>query len=207
MRLLLVNPNTNAATTAMMAAIAQSEAHDASIHALTAPHGASLITNEAALAVAAGAVLELLSSIDRQPYQGIVLAAFGDPGLHAVRSLGGPPVTGLAEASMAEAPGRFAVVTTTPDLVRSIGEAAAAYGHAGRFAGVYTTPGDPGSLMASPDSLLEAMLTACKRALDESRADSIVIGGGPLARVAAQLRPMLPVPVIEPIPAAIRLAV
>lgn len=213
MRLLLVNPNTNADTTAMMAEIARealqgedNPVQPIGIEGLTVRRGVTLITNEAALAEAALAVTERLTTIDLSAYAGIIIAAFGDPGLAATRLLSAIPVTGIAEAAMAEAVGRFAVVTTTPDLEQSIIDTAIRYGHRGRFAGVVLTPGDPTALMASTEALREAMLAACHRAIEAHRPDSIVIGGGPLARIARELRPLLPVPVIEPIPASVRLA-
>ena len=217
MRLLLINPNTNAATTDMMAGIARQVLADRSLsslggeapslEAMTVSAGVPLITDPAALAKAADAVVSALASVPRADYDGFIIAAFGDPGLIRARALGHTPVTGIAEAAMAEAPGRFAVVTTTPLLVDSIADTAALYGHQQRFTGVHLTPGDPGALMGSPDALLKAMLDACRRAIAADHPDSIVIGGGPLARVARVLRPLLPIPVIEPIPAAVRLAI
>lgn len=205
-RLLLINPNTSTATTQLMAQIARDEAADFDVEAMTVAHGKALITNEFELATAARAVAELLERSDLSRFSGILIAAFGDPGMQEARTRSGPPITGLAEAAMNEAPGRFAVVTTTPALARPIKASAALYGHDTRLAGVFTTPGEPAVLMASPEALLDAMIDASRRALAQSGADSIVIGGGPLARVARQLRVLLPVPVIEPIPAAVRLA-
>ncbi len=217
MRLLLINPNTRIQTTALMTDIAN-EALDESrnqrmqpppnarVEGLTVKQGVPLITDEPALTEAAKALIDLIGATDLSHYRGIIIAAFGDPGLGEVRARVEIPVTGIAEAAMAEAPGRFAVVTTTPLLATSIERSARLYGHAERFAGVHLTPGDPASLMASPSALLEAMLEACQRAIRAVAPDSIVIGGGPLARVARELRQRLPLPVIEPIPAATRLA-
>lgn len=107
---------------------------------------------------------------------------------------------------MAEAPGRFAVVTTTPELLGSIEASAIAYGHGARFAGVRLTPGDPHALMTDQARLVEALAEACAKAIEIDRVQSIVIGGGPLARAARDLRTRFSQPIVEPIPAAIRLA-
>lgn len=217
MRLLLINPNTNTATTEMMAAIARHTLADRSLspgaehipmlESMTVSAGVPLITDPVALEKAADAVVSALAGSPHSGYDGLIIAAFGDPGLFRARALGHTPVTGIAEAAMAEAPGRFAVVTTTPHLVGSIADTAALHGHRHRFTGVHLTPGDPAALMASADALLKAMLEACQRAIAADQPESIVIGGGPLAQVARALRPLLPIPVIEPIPAAVRLAV
>ena len=206
MRLLLVNPNTSVATTGAMLAIARGAAPDGvMIEGATARFGAALITDEAALAVAANAALDVPRPAG---LDGIIVAAFGDPGLDALRRSQAAPVTGIAEAAMAEAArhGRFVVVTTTPGLAASIARLAGRYGHGAAFAGVRLTPGDPADLMADPARLLAALASACVDAVHGDGASAVVIGGGPLAAAAHTLRQELAVPVIEPVPAAVQLA-
>jgi Asp/Glu/hydantoin racemase len=209
MRLVLVNPNTSASTTAMMVAVAKATAPDVEIQGLTAQTGEPLITSPAALAVAADAVKALAPELtDRQP-DGVIISGFGDPGLERLREILSCPVTGIAEAAMAEAAedgGRFAVVTTTPDLASSIRDTAEAYGHGSVFAGVALTKSDPVELMSDPVRLKDELLAACRFAVADLGAQTIIIGGGPLALAARNLRSRVEVPVIEPIPAAVRLA-
>jgi Asp/Glu/hydantoin racemase len=204
-RIALVNPNTNAATTAAMVDIAQAEAVGrALVTGLTAGFGAPLITNPEALAVAADAVLALAPSLAEA--DAVIVSAFGDPGLHRLRAALPCPVVGIAEAGMAEAGAggrRFAVVTTTTGLVGSIAELAAGYGHEG-FAGTWTTRGDPATVMADNATLLAALAEGCRRAVGEGGAEAIVIGGGPLAVAARALASTAPAPLIEPVPAAVR---
>lgn len=210
-RLALVNPNTNAQTTAAMLAIGRAAAsEDAVIEGFTASFGVPVITNEAALAVAADAVLALATMLREQDFDGVIIAAFGDPCLSALRGELDCPVTGIAEAGMgqASAGGRpFAVVTTTPDLVDSIAAAAARYGHGATFRGTELTPGDPLVVMANQDRLVQALGLACARAISTLKAEAIVIGGGPLAVAARALAPRFAVPIIEPVPEAVRLAI
>lgn len=210
MRLVLINPNTSQATTAAMLAIARgTAAASATITGLTAPYGAPLITDEAALTTAAEAVLSLAPALaDGQP-AGVIVAAFGDPGLLRMRAACACPVTGIAEAGMAEAAAgerRFAVVTTTPALAPAIARTAELYGHAAAFTGVRLTDGDPHAVMADPRRLEAALESACDEAIRRDGAEAIVIGGGPLATAARSLARRIPVPIIEPVPAAVRLA-
>lgn len=211
MRLMLINPNTNAATTEAMAAIARETAPaGVRIEALTAPYGVPLITEPGALAVAAEAVLSLADAIAAEPPAGVIVAAFGDPGLEALRARLPCPVTGIAEASMQEAAAEdrpFAVVTTTPDLVSSITARATAYGHERLFRGVALTDGDVHALMGDPQRLTDALERACRHAIETMGARALVIGGGPLAQAAKALEGRLAVPVVAPIPASVRLAV
>jgi Asp/Glu/hydantoin racemase len=209
MRLVLINPNTAATTTEAMLSIARATAPDVEIDGVTATFGAALITNPSELAVASDAVEALAAEISRLQPDGVIVAAFGDPGLRPLRERLACPVTGIAEAGMAAAAHgdrRFAVVTTTPDLASSIQRAAEAYGHGDLFLGTALTDGDPAQLMERPDQLEAAMAAACRRAIADLGAQAIVIGGGPLALVARQLQAQFETPIIEPIPAAVRLA-
>jgi len=78
-------------------------------------------------------------------------------------------------------------------------------GFSAQFCGVFLTEGDTQTVMADPALLQPALLDACQRAASEG-AQSVVIGGGPLAVAARALASSCPVPLIEPIPAAVRLA-
>lgn len=207
-RLLLANPNTNRATTEVMLAVARNLAPGGvAIEGATAPFWGEPLTDEAALARAAEAVGRLVTPERAAGFDGIVVAAFGDPGLASLRDALPAPVTGLAEAAMAEAAaqGPFAVVTTTPGLTAAIARSAAAYGHAKDFLGVGLTEGDPRSLMADEARLVAALEEACRSVL-RLGARAIIIGGGPLALAARALKPLVPASIIEPIPAAVRLA-
>ncbi len=200
MSLLLLNPNGSAATTAAMLTIARAAAPGVALDGLTNRGAPSIILDTAGLATAEA----LLLALPLPPARAIILAAFADPGLAALRARG-LVVTGIAEASMAAAPGRFAVVTTTPGLAASITALAAHYGHASRFVGVVLTEGPPDQVMADPSRLAEALLQACADAATLG-AESIVIGGGPLAVAARAIAPLVSVQLVEPVPEAVRLS-
>ena len=207
MRIALLNPNTSVETTRMMVTIAKdSAAAGVEIVGRTAGFGAVLITESEALDLAADAVAALAGDLDNA--NAVIIAAFGDPGLEALRSKLSVPVTGIAEAGMAEAAQggrRFAVVTTTPRLRGRIAETAARYGYT-TFAGTWTTGGDPAALTADAYALEAGLARAVEAAVREGNADTVVIGGGPLAIAARSLAASAPVPLIEPVPAAVRLS-
>jgi Asp/Glu/hydantoin racemase len=203
MRIALINPNTSEGTTDMMVRIARRGAGAATVMGLTASFGAALITNKGTLATAAAAVEALLPELEG--FDAVVVAAFGDPGCPTLRARLRCTVIGIAAASMAEAArgGRpFAVATTTPDLCDVIAARAAEGGHSA-FLGTWVTPGDPAALMADPARLAAALGAACRGAVDAG-AGAVIIGGGPLGEAADALSGRLPVPLIAPIPAAMR---
>jgi Asp/Glu/hydantoin racemase len=197
--ILLLNPNGSEATTTAMLAIARAAAPGMELAGLTNHGAAPVLLDPAAVATAEA----LLLARPLPPARALITAAFAVPGLVALRARG-HVVTGIAEAGMAEAPGRFAVVTTTPALAAGIAALAERYGHAARFAGVVLTEGEPAAVMAEPARLAEALLRACTRAVAQG-AESIVIGGGPLAESARAIAPLVAAPLVEPVPAAVRL--
>lgn len=207
MRLALVNPNTSTDTTATMVAIAAETAGtQATIEGHTAGFGAALITDPVALAVAVEAVAALQPSL--KDADAVIVAAFGDPGVDELRATLPVPVTGIAAAAMAEAAEggrRFAVVTTTPDLRDRIADTAASHNHR-NFVGTWTTPGDPATLTADRSTLEAALAASVEQAIEDADVEAVVIGGGPLAVAARALAARVSVPLIEPVPAAVRLS-
>lgn len=208
MKVALINPNTSHQTTEMMVGIAAKAAGDRTlIEGITAPRGTDLITTPSALRYAADTVATMAPKLGWA--DAVIIAAFGDPGLFTLRQKLDVPVTGIAEAGMVEAGQagrRFAVVTTTPALHSEIAAMAIQYKSNG-FAGTWVTAGDPGRLTNDPLALHAALKTAISTAVLEGNVNAVLIGGGPLARAARALAADAPVPVLDPVSAAIRLSI
>ena len=121
--ILLINPNTTVATTEMMVGIATSVAPDEfNVRGATAARGAPMIVSERQLMASAGEVVEI-GRREAARVGGIIVGAFGDPGLDILRREIAIPVVGLCEAAMLEAAvarRRFGVATTTPGLAALI---------------------------------------------------------------------------------------
>jgi len=203
----LINPNTDSAVTARMLAIAHRASNGRlKIDGITAPFGASLITNEKDLALAADAVASLVPRLDGR-YSGIIVAAFGDPGAGLLEAALDVPVVGIGEAGLREAARdgrRFCVATTTQDLVASIDRRVVGLGLIGNYAGVVLTSGDAVSVTGDPQLLEQELRWAIEKATSEHGVDAVVIGGGPLGDAAYALVGRLAIAIVEPIPAAIR---
>ncbi|PLX38232.1 MAG: hydantoin racemase [Hyphomicrobiales bacterium] len=209
-RIALINPNTSVETTRIMTEIARGEVGDAAdIFGHTASRGPDVITDEISLEEAAKHVAELGRQFLEQSYRGILISGFGDPGLRRLREEMPIPVTGIAEAGMAEASAagrRFSIVTTTPLLERSIEETAFRYGYADLLVSVRITPGVAEETMANEDAMTDALWNACMDAVTEDGAEAILIGGGPLAKAGENIRSKIAVPLVNPVCAGARLA-
>lgn len=206
--IVIINPNTSEATTAMMTDIArQSVPAGISVEGMTAARGVPMILNGNELAASADGVVQMgLTAAPKA--DGIIVSAFGDPGLEQLRQMTDMPIIGICEASMLEAAfggRRFGIATVTPDLVESFTAKAVSLGLADLFTGTRLTSGDPIPLSFDPERLRTALAIAVKECLELDGAEVVIIGGGPLGRAAAQLQQQLSAPVIAPIESAVRL--
>ncbi|MBR1089636.1 aspartate/glutamate racemase family protein [Bradyrhizobium manausense] len=205
-RILLINPNSNAATTAMMVAIARSAAADGfDIIGATATRAPQMIVSADALEAAAREVEEIARA-HQHSCDGIIVSAFGDPGLEAVKAATKLPAVGIGESSMLEAAAngrRFGVATTTPLLKAKIDALPEVLGLRSRYTGPRFAEGDPQDLMADPARLRAALTGAIEACIAQDGAEAVIIGGGPLGEAARELQPMFSVSVIAPIPSAV----
>lgn len=200
----LVNPNTSTATTAMMLARARAAAPvGLSLEGVTAPFGAALITDPESLATAAGAVAALAP---RLTGDGVIVAAFGDPGAERLAASLAVPVIGIGEAAIrAAARGgrRFAIVSTTPKLEAGIRARVDKLGLGRQLASMRITTQDPVALTPDARRLEAALQILADECAEQDGAEAIVVGGGPLAAAARAIAGRSLVEIIEPVPAAV----
>ncbi|MFT5510944.1 MAG: allantoin racemase [Hyphomicrobiaceae bacterium] len=205
-KLLLINPNTSKDTTETMLEIAcEARSPGIEIDAATASFGVPLISNLQQLSVGADAVCQAVNEYI-EPYDGIVIAAFGDPGVERLRREQPVPVLGIAQASMIEAGEdgrRFSIVTTTRELENPIRRIAKNLGLTDQLISLRFTSSDAQALGSKPKQLLSELSEATGRAIQEDGAKAVIIGGGPLAKAARTLRNWFDAPIIEPLPVAV----
>ncbi len=198
MRILLINPNTTAAVTDLVAARAGAVAPpDVAIEAVTGRFGARYISSRAAAAVAGHAALDALAE-HGAGFDAVCLACFGDPGLLALKEMSLVPVVGMAEASChaaARGAERFAIVTGGALWGPMLTEFVAAIGLAERLSGVYTVAPTGGEIARDPDAALDLLAGACRDAA-RAGAEAVVLGGAALAGLAERIADRVPVPLI-----------
>ncbi len=206
MKILLANPNTSVGITERIAAVARAAASPGTeVVAVTGAAGVPYIATRAEAAVAGRTTLELLA--EHAPgCDAAVVAAFGDPGVGGARELLDIPVIGMAEAAMLTAcmlGRRFAIVTFAVALGPWYRECVEYNGLAGRLAAIRCLEApfsDIGEVQAEKAALLVEM---CRRAVAEDEADVVILGGAPLAGLAAEVAHLVPVPLVDGVAAAI----
>ncbi len=207
MRLLIINPNSSASVTARIDAAGQAARQSGeqitTIRAVGAP---DLIVTPDDARAAERAVTQTLGAW-RQPVDGVILASFGDTGLDAVRGQTRVPVVGIAQSAYAMASvlgPRMSIVSFAPTMAEALRKTALGYGHGDRVAAMHMVEDaswdDPGEIQVR---LAPQLLALCQKSAREDQVSSIVLGGGPLAGLAARLQSQVGVPLIDGTTAAI----
>jgi Asp/Glu/hydantoin racemase len=209
MKLLFINPNTSSNLTEMGARVARSVARpETEIIAATGRFGARYLTTRAAAAIAGHAVLDTFAR-EGQGADVVVIACFGDPGLFALRELSPVPVVGMAEASchLAATLGRkFSIVTGGHGWGPMLEEFVAAIGLSTNLASVRTVAPSGAEIAAVPDEVLDSLILTCRKAVDDDGAEAVILGGLGLAGLAERIADKVPVPLIDNVVAAVRIA-
>lgn len=205
-KVLIVNPNSNRATTEMMCRYAQAELPEFEVIGATATAGPKMITEDVALGQSRRYVVAaVLNALDENPdIAAVVVAAYGDPGRDILEDLLDIPVLGIGKASMMAAAhgGRaFGVATSTPGLASAIAAMGERFKGDANFVGVTLTQSEPTALAADPERQFEELRAAVQACVDRG-AEAVIIGGGPLSETARRLSGLGIGTIIEPVPAA-----
>lgn len=207
MKLLLINPNISDSVSELIRAEAMRSASPGTeIEVLTAPLGVAYIETRFEAMIGAYATAQLAAEHHAR-FDAVVVAAFGDPGLSALREVLPCPVTGLTEAALASAcllGQRFSIVAISQRIRAWYRETVSAYGLDSRLAsirGLDEPLADIGNVQGNQGERLVALAERC---VDEDGADVIVLAGAPLAGLARSLRGRLPVPAVDGVSSAVR---
>ncbi len=209
MKILLVNPNTTRSVTELLLRAAQLVAAPGTeIVPLTAPRGVPYIATRAEAQIGGAVALEMIAE-HQDGADAVIVAAFGDPGLFGARELFDVPVVGMAEAPMLTAcmlGRRFSIVTFATALGPWYKDCVEMHGMSGRCASVRTLSGAFRSISEVQEEKEALLIELANAAVEEDEADVIILGGAPLAGLAAKVKDRVPVPLVDPIQAAVKQA-
>jgi allantoin racemase len=208
MNVLVVNPNTTRSMTSTIEAAARSAASvTTEIIALTAGFGPASIEGYFDEAFSVPGVIAAMK--DAGHYDAAIIACFDDTGLDAARCLTTSPVMGIGEAAFHMASlvaGQFSVITTLQRSVPTIRHNLLKYGLLSRCSGVRAS--DIAVLdLEKPGSDARVRISEeIRRAVQEDRAEAIVLGCAGMANYADTLSHEHGIPVLDGVACAVRLA-
>jgi allantoin racemase len=210
MLLNIVNPNTTDSMTRTIAAAAERVARPGTqIRAVSSAFGPVSIEGAYDDAFAVPGLLVRIAEAEALGVDAHVIACFDDTGLDASRALATKPVIGIGEAAFHVASllaQRFAVVTTLARSIPVIEDNLARYGLASRCARVRAADVAVLDLEKPGSDARNRIAAEIARALEDDRADAIVLGCAGMADFAAALTAEYGVPVVDGVAAAVALA-
>jgi len=210
MRLLFVNPNSTASMTAKAAVVARAVAAPGTeIVAVTSARGPVSIEGFFDGAMSLAGLLDEIAKGEALGADAHVIACFDDTGLDAARCLARAPVIGVGEAAYHMASlvsGRFSVVTTLSRSIPVLEQNLMRYGLIARCARVRAAE-VPVLALEEPGSSARVRVSAeIARAIEEDRAEAIVLGCVGMADLAKAMSKEHGLPVIEGVSAAVKMA-
>jgi allantoin racemase len=209
MKLLVVNVNTSASMTAVIAESARRYASEGTeIVALQPAFGADAVDCNFESYLAAVAVMDRVVTY-KEPFDAVVLAGFGEHGRDGLQELVEQPVIEICEAAAHAAMmiGRtFSVVTTLRRSAAAVEDRLLLAGLAQRCASVRATDMSTSEVDGDPDAALVSILEEARSAVEVDHAEVICLGCAGMAGLEEAITQRLGVPVIDGVGAAVRFA-
>jgi Asp/Glu/hydantoin racemase len=213
MKLLVINPNISDDVTALIESEAlRSASPGTELLVRTAGHGVEYIETRFESLIAAGAVAEIIAEHawpGSDPVDGVVVAAFGDPGMPALKELADVPVVGITEAALCAAAlqgHRFSIIAISDRIKPWYLDCVERFGLTGRLASIRSINESLNAIGSVQQDFKETLLALSRQAVAEDGADVVILAGAPLAGLARELTGQIPVPVVDGISAGIRMA-
>ncbi|ETF04032.1 Asp/Glu/hydantoin racemase [Advenella kashmirensis W13003] len=207
MKLLVVNPNISETVTALIHAEARRSAStDTLITMATARFGMAYIETRFE-ALVAGYATACVTAEHAGNFDGLVVAAFGDPGLAGLKELFDVPVVGMTEAALASAcllGQRFSIIAISHRIEAWYRECVASNGLSSRLASIRSLDSRLQHIDTIQQDHAARLEMLCLQAVHEDGADVIIVAGAPLAGLARTLREKIPVPVVDGVSSAVR---
>jgi allantoin racemase len=156
--------------------------------------------------LAAVNVYKRILEAEKEGYDGVVVASFGDPGIEVAKEILGIPVVGITESSYALASllcTKFLVVVSAETAVHRQVRYLKALGFPDYRFAVRSIGLTILDVMSDRMSLPDVLAKSCEPALKETGAELVVLGCSGFSGFRKELEELLHVPVVDPIVAGV----
>jgi allantoin racemase len=176
--ILVINPNTSEEMTAAIDRVAQAAAGPgANVVTRRSEQGPHTIEGALDAALGVAGMLAVVGAYT-QPFDAVVVACFGDPGVDALRLLVRVPVVGIGAASFTQAAfisQRFAIVTPAVGTPERYAAVSAAMGLCQQFLGTYQTSLSVADFESDDPAVLDTLVFHAEQAVKDG-ADCLLFG-------------------------------
>ncbi|MDN2663268.1 aspartate/glutamate racemase family protein [Psychromonas sp. 14N.309.X.WAT.B.A12] len=209
MKLLIINPNISESLSDLIEQEARlSISNDTELTVLTAPFGVAYIETRAEAQIAGYAVMQLAAE-NYMYYDAIIVAAFGDPGLDALREILPIPVIGMTEAALASASqlgGKVSIIAISQRIQAWYKETVEKEGFSLKLASIRALDETLADISLVQENQGTRLIQLANEAIKQDGADVLILAGAPLAGLARSVRSQLPVPALDGVSCAVKQA-
>lgn len=208
MKIMVINPNTSVSMTDHLRRELETVKRADTELTVTCPT-VGPVTIESAYdeAMAVPPTLELVRRANEQGYDGVILACFSDPGIHAAKEISDIPVVGIQEASLHAAAMlgyKFSILTPLPRRIPHKHEEVRRYRLEESLASVRALGMSVAETDADPARTKRRILEVAALAAEEDGAEVMILGCAGMAGYAAEVERKLGVVVIDPSAVALK---
>ena len=204
MKVLIINPNTDQATTSAIQAVAEKYVGERyEVVCKSAAGGPHFIATYEHQVQAAAGMIALVRQNENE-VDAFIVACHADPNLDCLKEITAKPVVGIGEASMKLASmlgHNFSVISPVQHSIPNKEAMVAKYHLSGALASVRAP--EP---KAAPASMAEELLQAASVAIEKDQAEVIVLGCAGMAGLDRALQEKLGVPVLDSVVCALIVA-
>lgn len=208
MKLLVVNPNTTGSMTRKIAAAARAVASpDTEIIATSSQNGPPSIQGYLDVSTCVPGLLDVVRQYP--DVDGIVVACFDDTGVDAVRCITSAPVIGVGEAAYHAASmisPKFSVITTLSRSLAGLEANLLRYGLDRRCVRVRASDVPVLKLEENDPKTIDIIRSEIRAAIDEDRAEAIVLGCAGMTDLMSHLSKEFGLPVVDGVACAVTFA-
>ena len=206
MRLLVINPNTSAAMTKDIRETIERVKHsDTSITVVSPDFGPEGLESFYDYTLSAFGLCRLLQK-EKEQYDGILIACYGDPGLYAAKEICTCPVLGIAETSIALSllmGSSYAVLAASVKAVPMMENMVAQYGMRERCAGIISLNMGVLDAEANREETIRCLIEKGREAIGKG-AEVLILGCAGMTGFADSVQAELGITVIDPVEIAFR---
>lgn len=203
MKILVLNPNASEMVTQKIEQAVRKVARpDVEVSVEKLPHGPEVLESYHDEALATPWSIERVKQANADGYDAVILAAFCDPGIEALKEISGIPVYGVEEGAFSVAlllGNRFSILTEKKHKEAVKEQHVRKLGLLDRFASVRALGMGVVEIGEDESKVLQRGIELGRSMVNDDKAEVIIMGCASMAGYSAELEAALGVPILDPV--------
>jgi allantoin racemase len=203
MKILVLNPNASEMVTKKIEKAVMAVARkDVEVTVDRLEHGPEVLESYYDEALATPYILKKVKEANRDGYDAIIIAAFCDPGIEALKEISDVPVYGTAETTFSVAlllGNKFSILTEKKHKESVKIHQVRKMGLENRFAGVRALGMGVVEIGEEEEKVKMRGIEAARQMIEQDKAEVIIMGCASMAGYSREMEKILGVPILDPV--------